>query len=141
ANPHTGTPLNRRVGRWVARRPDRIKDRKFSMRVSQLGIDAIELVQIVAHWRDAVADPEPMIVFCCDRLGMPRSTLQQLDQKVIERARTTERFFLAQGAGEGVTARFGGLDTGDRCWFTVRDVAGPQARRMQYAEQIALGRV
>lgn len=141
ANPRTGTPLNRRVGRWVARRPDRIKDRKFSMRVSQFGIDAIELVQIVSHWRDAVADPEQMIVFCCDRQAMPRSTLQQLDQKILDRSRTTERFFLSQTAGEGITARFGGLDTGDRCWFTVRDAYGQHVRRMQYAEQIALGRV
>lgn len=141
ANPETGTPLNRRVGRWVMLRPDRAKERKFSMRVSQLGIAAIDLVQIVNHWRDAVADPEQMIVFCCDRLAMPRSTLQQLDQKIIERARTIERFPLGLSAGENVTARFGGLDAGDRCWFTCRDAAGPLVRRVQYAEQISLGRV
>jgi hypothetical protein len=141
ANPFTGTPLDRQIGRWVCRRPERTMERKFSMRVSQLGIAAIELSQIVAHWRDAVTDPEQMIVFCCDRLAIPRSTLQQLDQSIIDRARTVERFPLTQIATSGVTARFGGLDTGDRCWFTVRDAAGPLVRRLQYAEQIALGRV
>lgn len=141
ANPRTGTPLNRRVGRWIMRRPDRMKERRFSMRVSQLGIAAIDLVQIVNHWRDAVADPEQMIVFCCDRLAMPKSTLQQLDQKIIARSRNAEGFLLGQEAQPGTMARFGGLDTGDRCWFTCRDIETDQRVRLQYAEQIALGRV
>ncbi|WP_342751062.1 hypothetical protein OH491_13575 [Termitidicoccus mucosus] len=140
ANPTTGTPLDRRVGRWVCRRPDRIKERKFSMRVSQFGIDAIDLAQIVAHWRDAVADPEQMIVFCCDRQAMPRSTLQQLDQAIIERARSVSRFTLSQ-TPDAAAVRFGGLDTGDRCWFTCREVRDPLDVRLRYAEQIALGRV
>lgn len=141
ANPTTGTPLDRHVGRWVMRRPDRVKERKFSMRISQMGIAAIDLVQIVNHWRDAVADPEQMIVFCCDRLAMPKSTLQQLDQKILARSRNQENFLLGLQPGDDVAARFGGLDAGDRCWFTCRDVAGPLARRVQYAEQISLGRV
>ncbi|QYM80278.1 hypothetical protein K0B96_06595 [Horticoccus luteus] len=140
ANPLTGTPLDRKHGRWVCRRPDRMKERKFSMRVSQFGIEAIDLVQIVAHWRDAVADPEQMIVFACDRQAMPRSTLQQLDQAILDRARTTERFPLSL-AGLGEAPCYGGLDTGDRCWFTVRESASPVVKRLRYAEQIALGRV
>ena len=142
ANPQTGTPLDRRTGRIVARRPERIKERKFSIRISQIGIAAIALVQIVADWRDAVADPEKMIAFRCDRLAMPASTLQQLDQKILERARTTGDFVMGQSATEGTVARYAGLDTGDRCWFSVRDAeASPLVRRMQYAEMIALGRV
>lgn len=141
ANPQTGTPLDRSTGRWVMRRPDRVKERKFSMRVSQMGIAAIDLVQIVNHWRDAVADPDQMIVFSCDRLAMPKSTLQQLDQKIVDRSRTTSPFPMGYAAAEGVSGRFAGVDAGDRCWFTVRDVVGPAERRIQYAEQISLGRI
>lgn len=140
ANPITGVALDRDVGEWTIRRPDRIVERKFSMRVSQMGIGAIELVQIVAHWRDAVTDPEQMIVFCTDRLAIPKSTLQQLDQAIIERARSVKPFRLSQAPTAGFP-RFGGLDTGDRCWFTSREVESPFVKRINYAEQIALGNV
>jgi len=140
ANPTTGSPLNRRIGRWVCRRPDRVKERKFSMRVSQFGIDAIALVQVVAHWRDAVADPAQMITFNCDRRAMPASTMQQLDQAIIDRSRVTARFPLSQRPTPG-TVRYGGLDTGDRCWFTSREIHSPLEKRVTYSEQISLGRV
>lgn len=140
ANPDTGAPLDRRVGRWVCRRPDRTKERKFSMRVSQFGIGAIALVQIVAAWRDAVADPLQMIAFNCDRRAMPASTLQQLDQAILNRAREVVSFPLSQHPTPG-TVRYGGLDTGDRCWFTAREIHGAADRRVTYAEQIALGSV
>jgi hypothetical protein len=140
ANPKTGAPLDRDVGAWTIRRPDRIIERKFSMRISQMGIAAIELVQIVSHWRDAVTDPEQMIAFSCDRLAIPKSTLQQLDQAIINRARETAPFRLSQAPAAGFP-RFGGLDTGDRCWFTSREVESPFIKRINYAEQIALGNV
>lgn len=140
ANPLTGVPLDRDVGEWTCRRPERMKERKFSMRISQMGIAAIALVQIVAHWKEAVANPDEMIVFCTDRLAIPRSTLQQLDHAIIERARTLERFSLGTTFNPA-SVRFGGLDTGDRCWFTSREVDSPLVKRVNYAEQIALGRV
>jgi len=110
------------------------------MRISQMGIAAIELIQIVAHWSEAVKNPEEMIVFCTDRLAIPRSTLQQLDHAIIERARSIERFPLSTAVRPG-SARYGGLDTGDRCWFSSREVDSPLVKRVNYAEQIALGRV
>jgi hypothetical protein len=140
ANPITGVPLNRDVGEWKAGRPERAKERKFSMRISQMGIAAIELVQIVAHWKEAVTDPDEMIVFCTDRLAIPRSSLQQLDHAIIDRSRNLERFTLSAATKPG-SIRFAGLDTGDRCWFTAREVDSPSVKRVSYAEQIALGRV
>src|SRR5690606_14301491 len=85
-------------------------------------------------------DPLQMIAFNCDRKAMPSSTLQQLSEAIITRARETDPFPLSQRVTPG-TVRYGGLDTGDRCWFTSREAHGPIERRVTYAEQIALGSV
>jgi hypothetical protein len=140
ACPECGTPLNRRQPVWEHRRPEQMRLRNWSFRISQLSIDAIDLSQIVAHWAKAVVDPEEMVVFRCDRLGLPESTSQKLSPEILSRARTTEIYDMAPKVRPGCTA-FAGLDTGRRCWFFAREVERPDVKRVLHAEQIALGNV
>jgi hypothetical protein len=82
-----GAKLNRQKVHWVHRRPERIAQRNWSFRVSQFAISAIDISQIVAEWVRAVADPEAMATFLCDRKAMPESTAQRLTVEILERAR------------------------------------------------------
>jgi hypothetical protein len=74
---------------WKHRREERIRLRNWSFRISQFAIAAIAVSQIVAEWVRAVADPEAMATFLCDRKAMPESTAQKLTGKILERARRT----------------------------------------------------
>ncbi len=138
AHPVTGQPLDRASVVWEHRRPERLKLRRFSFRISQLGIPAIDLAQIVAHWTRAVADGEEMISFCCDRLALPKSAAQALTPAILDRARSIAPYDFSMG--EEGRARFGGLDMGDRCWFLLREKL-PTHRRILRADKIAAGDV
>jgi hypothetical protein len=137
-----GSELDRtRAGfRWFHRRPEQIELRNWSFRVSQFGVPAIDLSQIVAEWVRAVADPEAMTTFNCDRRAMPESTAQKITTDILDRARRIEVFDLQPRKREHATA-FAGLDTGRRCWFFAREVERPDVKRLLHAEQIALGNV
>lgn len=134
-----GAPLDRTQPIEHHRAPDMVRQRKWSFRISQLTIGAIDLSQIVGRFQTAVADPEEMIVFRCDVLGLPQSTAQALTPAVLDRARSVEVFDMAPGVGEGKTA-FGGLDMGDRCWLFARETDGQQSRLLA-AEKIPSGDV
>lgn len=121
--------------------PAMIKQRKWSFRISQLTIGAIGLSQLVGRFQLAVADPEEMIVFRCDVLGLPQSTAQALTPATMDRARSVEVFDLAARPREGCAA-FGGLDMGDRCWYFAREVhLATQNKRLMNAERISAGDV
>lgn len=144
AHPDTGEPLDRASVTWHHRRPERLKLRKYSYRISQLGIPAIDLAQIVAHWTRAVADNEEMISFCCDRLARPKSAAQALTPATLDRSRAVAPFdfgILTDGC-----PRYGGLDMGDRCWLVVRErhpssASHPSHRRLVRADKVAAGDV
>lgn len=139
AHPDTGQPLDRHRLAWLHKRPERIASRRWTFRVAQIGAAAIDLGQIVAHWGRAVADPEEMTSFLCDRLARPKSTAQALTPEILERARRIEVFqFGERRAGR---PRYAGLDTGDRCWFSAREIGSPTAKRMIFADKIALADV
>jgi len=116
-----GTELDRTQPIEEHRRPEWVRQRKWSYRISQLSIAAIDLAQIVARFQLAVADPEEMVVFRCDVLALPQSTSQALTPSILDRARSVEIFDLAPRVREGFAA-YGGLDMGDRCWFFAREV-------------------
>jgi len=84
-----GTPLNRdqKGFEWKHLRGERCTLRHWSFRISQFAIAAIDLSQIVGEWVRAVADPEAMATFLCDRKAMPESTAQKLTVEILERAR------------------------------------------------------
>ncbi len=134
-----GAELDRRAPIEQHRQPVLLPQRKWSFRISQLAIGAIELSQIVGRFQAAVADPEEMIVFRCDVLGLPQSTAQALTPAVMDRARAVEGFDLPPRARPG-NAAFAGLDMGDRCWLFSRE-AGSPATRLLAAERISAGDV
>ena len=161
--PACGTELDRERPEWHALAPEREALRKWSYRISQLLIPAIDLGQIVAAWQQAIRDPEHMTVFCTDRLALPKSTTQTLTPGVIEAARGDYTLGKVKGKSEkekggdipSMTNRpfslstssfflnYGGLDMGDQCWFVARavDVKAPHLVRLLWAEPIAAERV
>lgn len=138
AHPVTGAVLDCDRPLWQHRVPERIALQVFSFRVAQIGTPAIDLQQIVAHWSRAVGDAEEMVTFRCDRQAMPKSASQALTPEIIDRARRAGGYMLGE---RRVAPVFAGLDTGDRCWFIAREVAGPADKRLRHAAQIALGDV
>jgi hypothetical protein len=85
--PDCGAVLDREHPQWHALAPEREVLRRWSYRISQLLIPAIDLEQIVAAWQQAIRDPALMAVFCTDRLALPKSTTQALTPGIIEAAR------------------------------------------------------
>lgn len=137
AHPQTGEVLDAHAVTVHYRRPDRIKMRRWSLRVAQIGTPAIDLGQIVAHWTRAVMDDEEMIAFCCDRKAMPKSAAQALTPQILQRSRDASPFdfgTLTPGA-----VRIAGLDTGGRCWLCTREIFGPAEKRIVAVDKIALG--
>jgi len=149
-----GTEFNRELGgfEWKHRRPEQAALRNWSFRISQFAISAIDIGQIVAEWVRAVADPEAMATFLCDRKAMPESTAQKLTVDILERSR---RAWVQQpqipiqcstrpqtGATPEIAANiFGGLDTGRRCWFFARKVHAPDVKQVLHVEHVPLGNV
>lgn len=131
-----GTELDRSTPVWRHRKPDRIALSRWSFRISQLSIGAIELPKIVRQWSEAIENPDKMVVFRCDVLGLPKSTAQKLEPDTIERARNIEVYDIAPP----VTAapRYAGLDMGQRCWFTARETRSRMDKRIIWAESVAL---
>jgi hypothetical protein len=83
-----------------------------------------------------------MKTFYVDRLGLPRSSSQQLDQKILDRARSLESFDLRLTRTGGTPVQlFAGLDTGDRCWLTVREIESKTIKRITWMEQLSAERV
>lgn len=139
ADPVTGEPLDCDRPIWHHRVPAKLPMLQFSFRVAQIGTMAIDLQQIVAHWVRAVADADEMVTFRCDRQAMPKSAAQALSPEIIARARATDPYNL--GDRRSNVPVFAGLDTGDRCWFIAREVAGPADKRLRAAAQVAVGDV
>jgi hypothetical protein len=159
--PSCGAMLDREHPEWHAQAPEREKLRRWSYRISQLLIPAIELEQIVAAWQQAVRDSEHMAVFCTDRLALPKSTAQTLTPVVLEAARGDYTLEVRRTKVEGRSAesesrspssfsllpstfaRYAGLDLGDQCWFVARavDASPPHNVRLLWIEPIAAERV
>ncbi len=140
AHPETGEPLDCERPLWHHRAPARLPQLQFSFRIAQIGTPAIDLAQIVAHWVRAVADHEEMITFRCDRQALPKSAAQSLTPEILSRARAVDGGYY-YGASRPGLPRYAGLDMGDRCWYVVRESAGPADKRLVYAAQLALGDV
>ena len=140
ACPTCGTELDRAGGiNYRAQRPEQIKQRRYSVRVSQLAVDAIPLRLIVFDWATkATRDPEAMAAFCCDRLAKPKSTMQALTPAILERARLAAPYSMTLAPAQA--RRWAGLDTGDRLYFAAHENASgthTDTRRLCWAETIS----
>lgn len=140
ADPDTGEVIDRSKPILKHLKPERIKLRKWSFRISQFCIGAMPINQFVSRWQDAIKDPEMMTVFRCDVMALPSNTEQAINPEVILRARTTDEPYdlsLAPAAAP----RFAGMDTGNRCWFVGREVFSEARKRIAWAEQIPLSQM
>lgn len=135
-----GAVLDRSKPRWTHRRPEEMRNRHWSFRISQLSIGAIGLDKIVNDWKQAVQDENKMLMFRCDVLGLPRSSAQKLEPEIVDRARRIEIFEQGE-APNPLYSRFAGLDMGGRCWFVVRERRSPIEKRVIWAESIPLHQV
>ncbi len=140
ADPDTGHVIDRSQPILKHLKPERIKLRKWSFRISQFAIGAMPINQFVSRWQDAIKDPEMMVVFRCDVMALPSNVEQAINPEVILRARTVEAPFDLSLAPAAVP-RFGGMDTGNRCWFVSRDVFSDARKRINWAEQIPLSQM
>ena len=142
ACPACGTELDRAHPEWHAQAPEKIAQRRFSYRLSQLLFPDIDLAQIVAAWQLAIRDPAQMNVFCTDRLALPRSSAQTLTPAILEAARA--RYALVQESPDETSSLniYGGLDLGDQCWFVARSIdRRTDEVRLRWVEAIAAERV
>jgi hypothetical protein len=140
ADPDTGAVIDRSAPILEHLKPERIKLRRWSFRISQFAIAALPINQFVSRWQDAVRDPEMMTVFCCDVKALPSNTEQAITPEILMRARSTEApYDLSQAPA--TVPRFAGLDTGNRCWLVAREVDSEAVKRVRWAEQIPLSQM
>ena len=144
-----GTELDRDAHTYVAKHPDRVAQARLGVRVSQLNISAISLMEIVGAWYAAFEDPsgEAMVAFYCDRIAIPNAgAAQPITQTVLDAARQlglaeTEEAAqpYAMSLSRGKAPRFAGMDMGPRCWLWTDEVTGPAISGCVWAEMIASG--
>ncbi|MDB6110227.1 MAG: hypothetical protein JWR69_1977, partial [Pedosphaera sp.] len=144
-----GTPMDRDAGRYVAKHPERIKQARFGVRVSQLNISAISMQEIVGSWYAAFEDPSgaALVAFHCDRIAIPNAgAAQPITQTVLDSARElgvspageiSEPYAMSLARSEH--PRFAGMDMGPRCWFWCDEVRSPLVSACVWAELIASG--
>lgn len=133
ACPHCGHALNRDLVFYKAKRPEMEALGKYGIEVSQISTPAIGLTQIVAAWASAVADPDKMTAFRCDRWARPKSSTQGLDTGIMDRSRQDYALSVVPTG----RPRFGGVDTGDRFWFVAREIESEGDKAFAWAEQIS----
>jgi hypothetical protein len=142
AHPDTGDVLDRTWPLGYHRVPAKLESENWTLRISQLSIDAISVEQLVHGFCDedegAVASPEAMIVYRCDVLALPQSSAQALTPEIIARAQNIEPFHIRLTREAGRQA-FGGLDMGDQCWFLVRERESAMRKRVSFAAKIPAG--
>jgi hypothetical protein len=103
-----GGELDRDHPVWEALAPEREAQRRFSYRISQLLMPAIDLAQVVSAWQLAIRDPAQMNVFCTDRLALPKSAAQTLTPAVLEEARGDYRLLTELRNTDGINEISGG---------------------------------
>lgn len=141
ADPETGAVIDRAKPIEKHLRPERIAMRDWSFSFSHLGMSAYDLTQTLARWQKAIKDPVTMVAFCCEVLALPKNTTQGLSPEILTRSRAAgPPFDLSLSLRPG-TAGYGGLDTGNSCWFVAREVASEIEKRIIHAEDIPLADV
>lgn len=142
AHPDTGEVLDRSHPLGYHRVPEKLSSENWTLRISQLSINAISVSQIVHGFCDpdegAVSSPDAMIVFRCDVLALPQSSTQALTPEIIQRSQSFDPFRMRLTRIPHHPA-FGGLDVGDQCWFFARERESGIRRRATFAAKIPVG--
>jgi hypothetical protein len=141
ADPETGVVIDRTKPIEKHLRPERIPMRDWSFSFSHLGMAAYDLTQTLARWQKAIKDPVTMVAFCCEVLALPKNTTQGLSPEILTRSRAAAEPFDTSLSLRPGTAGYGGLDTGNSCWFVAREVTSEVEKRLIHAEDIPLADV
>jgi len=132
-----GAPLDREAIVYEARQPERIPEHRWSVRVSQMCCSALPVRMFVSDWcTNAVKQKKKRASFATDRLAIPSSADQKLTPAILDKSARVEPYIMALNRAGGYP-RFAGLDTGDLCYFTVREDMGAERKRLLWAEQMA----
>lgn len=141
ADPETGVVIDRTKPIEKHLRPERIEMRDWSFSFSHLGMSAYDLDQMLSRWQKAIKDPVTMVAFSCEVLALPMNTTQGLSPEILTRSRSAAApFDLSLSLAPG-TMGYGGLDTGNSCWFMARQVTSEVEKRIIHAEEIPLANV
>ena len=141
ADPKTGVVIDRTKPIERHLRPERIEMQDWSFTYSHLGMAAYGLDQILSRWQKAIKDPVTMVAFRCEVLALPTNTTQGLSPEILTRSRAAAPPFDLSLSLRPGTSGFGGLDTGNTCWFIAREVASEMEKRIVHAEDIPLADV
>jgi len=141
ADPETGGVIDRTQPIEKHLRPERIEMRDWSFTFSHLGMSAYGLDQTLARWQKAVKDPVTMVAFRCEVLALPMNTTQGLSPEILTRSRAAGPPFDTSLSLRPGSVGYGGLDTGNSCWFIAREVVSEVEKRIIHAEEIPLGGV
>jgi hypothetical protein len=141
ADPETGAVIDRTKPIEKHLRPERIEMRDWSFSFSHLGMSAYGLDQTLARWQKAIKDPVTMVAFRCEVLALPMNTTQGLSPEILTRSRAAGPPFDTSLSLRPGTFGYGGLDTGNSCWFIAREVTSEVEKRVIHAEDIPLGGV
>jgi len=141
ADPETGVVIDRTQPIVKHLRPERIAMRDWSFSFSHLSMSAYGLEQMLSRWQKAIKDPVTMVAFCCEVLALPKNTTQGLSPEILTRSRAAGPPFDLSISLRPGTAGYGGLDTGNSCWFVAREVTSEVEKRIIHAEDIPLANV
>ena len=141
ADPETGAVIDRTMPIEKHLRPERIAMRDWSFSFSHLGMAAYGLEQMLSRWQKAIKDPVTMVAFCCEVLALPKNTTQGLSPEILTRSRSAGPPFDMSLSLRPGTSGYGGLDTGNSCWFVAREVTNEIEKRIVHAEDIPLANV
>jgi hypothetical protein len=141
ADPDSGVVIDRSAPIEKHLRPERLEMHDWSFSFSHLGMAAYGLDQMLSRWQKAIKDPVTMVAFCCEVLALPKNTTQGLSPEILTRSRAAGTPFDLSLSLRPGTAGYGGLDTGNSCWFVAREVTSEVEKRIVHAEDIPLANV
>lgn len=141
ADPETGAVIDRTKPIEKHLRPERIEMQDWSFTYSHLAMAAYGLDQTLARWQKAIKDPVTMVAFRCEVLALPMNTTQGLSPEILTRSRAAGPPFDTSLSLRPGSVGYGGLDTGNSCWFVAREVVSEVEKRIIHAEDIPLGGV
>lgn len=121
-------------GRWVARHPNRERERHYSYRIPQLIVPAVALGGIMKKWERAKSKRSRMAKYRCSTLAMPDGgDLQPITDGVLARSRH-EAYPMV--LAPSVLPRYAGVDCGDSVHYACHEALPDGRMRFVYFEEM-----
>ncbi|MFZ5826514.1 MAG: phage terminase large subunit family protein [Bacillota bacterium] len=128
-----GKPLDVGLGEWVAKHPDRSKDR-LGYRIPQLIMAGINLSFAYDRIQEALRKPSKMAQVRRSVAGIPDSgNMQPVNDAVIKRVTEFEPYYLQTRSD---IPTFMGIDMGDLCHISIRQPLPNGQRRWVWFQEV-----